>query len=310
MPRYGHSVRISGLDEPPLGLLRYSNFLKMNMQAIQTKLSLYLCCFSIFLLSSCARTLYLSGNENLNQSNLTRINEGRSTKYELISILGEPDQMVVGHNKYSIERLFNTKSNNISDGTYEVWYYYVRNRIVINLREERYQEKICYFIINADDIIIKELCNDKTIMNYSDFDQNPDYVVETSDKKNDHPAGLEKKIIMQLNINFNTNSVTIKSTQLDQLGQMAELMKTYPDTTAVIEGHTDSRGSATKNLEISQRRAQSIKKYFANTFGIAPERITVEGFGDTRPIASNATSEGRRKNRRVLVILYGNARKP
>jgi len=280
------------------------------MQAIQTKLSLYLCCFSIFLLSSCARTLYLSGNENLNQSNLTRVNEGRSTKYELISILGEPDQIVVGHNKSSIERLFNTKSNNISDGTYEVWYYYVRNRIVINLREERYQEKICYFIINADDIIIKELCNDKTIMNYSDFDQSPDYVVETSDKKNDRPAGPEKKIIMQLNINFNVNSVTIKSTQLDQLRHMAELMKTYPDTTAVIEGHTDSRGSARKNLGISQRRAQSIKKYFANTFGIAPERITAEGFGDTRPIASNATSEGRRKNRRVLVILYGNAGKP
>jgi outer membrane protein OmpA-like peptidoglycan-associated protein len=252
----------------------------------------------------------LSGNENLNQSNLTRVNEGRSTKYELISILGEPDQMVVGHNKYSIERLFNTKSNNISDGTYEVWYYYVRNRIVINLSEERYQEKTCYFIINADDIIIKKLCNDKNNMNYSDFDQNPDYAVGTSDKKNDHPAGLEKKILMQLNINFNVNSVTITSTQLDQLRQMADLMKTYPDATAVVEGHTDSRGSATRNLEISRGRARSIKKYFANTFGIAPERITAEGFGETQPIASNATPEGRRKNRRVLVILYGNAGEP
>jgi outer membrane protein OmpA-like peptidoglycan-associated protein len=252
----------------------------------------------------------LSGNENLNQSNLTRINEGSSTKYELITILGEPDQIVVGHNKSSIQRLFNTKSNKISDGTYEVWYYYVRNRIVINLSEERYQEKTCYFIINADDIIIKELCNDRNNMNYSDFDQNPDYVVETSDKKNDHPAGLEKKILMQLNINFNANSVTITSTQLDQLRQMADLMKTYPDATAVVEGHTDSRGSATRNLEISRRRARSIKKYFANTFGIAPERITAEGFGETQPIASNATPEGRRENRRVLVTLYGNAGEP
>jgi outer membrane protein OmpA-like peptidoglycan-associated protein len=278
----------------------------MNVQAIQTKLSLYLCCFSLFLLGSCAKTLYLSGNENLNQSNLTRVNEGRSTKYELISILGEPDQIVFGHNKSSIESLFNTKNNEIPDGTYEVWYYYVRNRIVINLSEESYQEKTCYFIINANDIIIKKLCNEKKIMNYSDFDQKPDYVVETSDKNNDRPTGLEKKIIMQLNINFNANSVTIKSTRLDQLRQMAEFMKTYPGTTAVIEGHTDSRGSATKNLEISRRRAQSIKKYFVSTFGIAPERITAKGFGDTRPIASNATSEGRRKNRRVLVILYGN----
>jgi outer membrane protein OmpA-like peptidoglycan-associated protein len=260
----------------------------------------------------------LSGNENLNQSNLTRVNEGRSTKYELISILGEPDQIVIGHDKSSIERLFNTKNISTSNGTYEIWYYYVRNRIVINLREERYQEIICYFIINTDDIIIKELCNDKTIMNYSDFNQNPDYVVETSNKKNDHPAGLEKKIIMQLNINFNVNSVTIKSTQLDKLRQMAELMKTSPDTTAAIEGHTDNRGSAARNLEISaarnleisQRRAQSIKQYFTNTFGISPERITAEGFGDTRPIVSNATPEGRQKNRRVFVILYGNAVEP
>ena len=264
----------------------------------------------MFLLSSCLRTFYLSGNEDLNQSNLAKVNEGRTTKYELISILGEPDQIVAGHNKASIERLFNIKNNNISAGTYEVWYYYVRNKIVINLSEERYQEKTCYFIIDADDIIIEELCNDKTNMNYNDFDQEPDYVVETSDKSNNRPTDLEKKIIMQLNINFNVNSVTITSTQLNQLRQMAELMKTYPDTTAVIEGHTDSRGSATRNLQISRRRAQSIKEYFAGNFGIAPERITAKGFGDTQPIASNATSEGRWKNRRVLVILYGHAGKP
>ena len=246
----------------------------------------------------------------MNQSNLAKVNEGRSTKYELISILGEPDQIVIGHNKSSIERLFNTKNKNIAGGTYEVWHYYVRNRIVINLTKEKYSETICHFIINSDDIIIGKLCNDKIFITYSDLDRSPDYASQTSSKKNDRPAGLEKKIIMQLNINFNVSSVTIKSTQLNQLRQMAELMKTYPETTTVIEGHTDSRGSATKNLEISQRRAQSIKKYFANTFGIAPERITAEGFGETRPIASNETPEGRRKNRRVLVILYGNAEKP
>ena len=282
----------------------------MHMHTIKSKLLILLYFICIFLLNSCSRTLYLSGNADLNQSNLAKVNEGRSTKYELISILGEPDQIVVGHNKSSIQRLFNTKNKNIADGTYEVWYYYVRNRIVINLNEEKYSETICHFIINSDDIIIEKLCNEKIFINYSDFDRSPDYASQTSSKKNDRPDGLEKKIIMQLNINFNIKSVTIKSTQLDQLRQMAELMKTYPDTTAVMEGHTYSRGSATKNLEISQRRAQSIKKYFANTFGIAPERITAEGFGETRPIASNATPEGRRKNRRVLVILYGNAGKP
>ncbi len=286
----------------------------MNMQAIQSILLIFLFLICMFLLNSCSRSLYLTGNADLTQSNLAKVNEGRSTKYELMSILGEPDQIVFGHDKSSIESLLNslspTKSYIIPDGTYEVWHYYVRNRIVLNLSEEKYSEKICYFIINTDDVIIKELCNDKIVTNYSDFDQSSDYVVETSDKKNENSAGLEKKIIMQLNINFNANSVTIRTTDLDQIRQMGELMKTYPDTTAVIEGHTDSRGAAARNLEISQRRAQSMKKYFTDTFGISPERITAEGFGETRPIASNDTPEGRQKNRRVSVILCGNAIEP
>jgi outer membrane protein OmpA-like peptidoglycan-associated protein len=231
-----------------------------------------------------------------------------------MSILGEPDQIVVGHDKFSIESLLNilspTKTNIVWDGTYEVWHYYLRNRIVFNLADEKYSEKICYFIINIDDVIIKQSCNDKIVMNYSDLDQTPGYVGGSRDEKNKDPAGLEKKIIMQMNINFYVNSVTIRSTDLDLLRQMGELMKNYPDTTAVIEGHTDNRGAATRNLEISQRRAQSIKKYFTNTFGISPKRITAEGFGETKPIASNKTPEGRWKNRRVLVILYGNGAVP
>jgi outer membrane protein OmpA-like peptidoglycan-associated protein len=265
----------------------------------------------MFMLNSCSRSFYLSGNADLTQSNLAKVKEGSSTKYELMSMLGEPDQMVIGHDKYSIQSLLNSLSpaitTDIPEGTYEVWRYYIRNRIVLDLSEEKYSEKICYFIINKDDIIIKKLCNDKIVTEYSDFDQSPVYVVETSDKKNEHPADLEKKIIMQLNINFNVNSVAIRLTDLDQLKQMAELMQTYSDTTARIEGHTDSRGPAARNLEISQRRAQSIKKYFTDTFGIPPERIRAEGFGETRPIASNDTADGRQKNRRVSVTLYGNA---
>ena len=286
----------------------------MNMQAIKSNSLIFLSLISMFMLNSCSRSFYLSGNADLTQSNLAKVNEGSSTKYELISILGEPDQMVLGHDKYSIESQFNTLSpaitTDIPDGIYEVWRYYIRNRIVLNLSEEKYSEKLCYFIINKDDIIIKKFCNDKIVTEYSDFDQSPVHVVQTRDKKNENAGNPEKKIIMQLNINFNVNSVTIKSTELDQLRQMGELMKTYPETTAVIEGHTDSRGSAAKNLEISQRRAQSLKKYFTDTFQISPERITAEGFGETKPIASNDTAEGRQKNRRVTLTLYGNAAVP
>ena len=75
-----------------------------------------------------------------------------------------------------------------------------------------------------------------------------------------------------------------------------------PDSKMVVEGHTDSQGSAPSNQELSQKRAQAVRDYLVSR-GIANDRITAEGFGSTRSIADNGSAEGRANNRRVEIVV-------
>jgi outer membrane protein OmpA-like peptidoglycan-associated protein len=70
----------------------------------------------------------------------------------------------------------------------------------------------------------------------------------------------------------------------------------------VVEGYTDSQGSVASNQDLSQRRAQSVRDYLVSR-GIAGDRITGQGFGPGRPIADNASAEGRANNRRVEIVV-------
>jgi len=284
------------------------------MFATHKNLFLYVCCLSILTLNSCRTTHYFTGNQNLNQSNIANIIEGKTTKYEVISILGEPDEITIGHSKSSITDLqYSLPLQEIvivPDGEYDVWYYYVRNRIIINFTKEMYSEIQYYFIINDSDIVVKKIYIDKTAMEYDDLDKNPNDVIEAETEKEDRSALFKKEVTIQLDIEFQVGSVEISSTYFDQLKRVADLMKVSPNRSAVIEGHTDSMGSATGNLQLSQRRAESVRQNLIDHFGIAQERLVAKGFGETRPIASNETPEGRRKNRRVTVILYANTEKP
>jgi len=80
-------------------------------------------------------------------------------------------------------------------------------------------------------------------------------------------------------------------------------MKTYPETTAVIEGRTDNVGREESNLRLSTKRAESVRTYLIEDFGIAANRLTARGYGSSRPIADNATPEGRQKNRRIEAVI-------
>jgi len=71
-------------------------------------------------------------------------------------------------------------------------------------------------------------------------------------------------------------------------------------TSGVIEGHTDSVGKKAYNQKLSERRAAAVREYLKSE-GIATDRMTVEGFGEERPVADNATAEGRAHNRRVVL---------
>jgi outer membrane protein OmpA-like peptidoglycan-associated protein len=80
------------------------------------------------------------------------------------------------------------------------------------------------------------------------------------------------------------------------------LIKEDPLSNIVVEGHTDSQGSAPYNLDLSQRRAQSVRDYLVSR-GIASDRVTAQGFGLTRAIADNNSPEGRANNRRVEIVV-------
>jgi OOP family OmpA-OmpF porin len=80
-------------------------------------------------------------------------------------------------------------------------------------------------------------------------------------------------------------------------------MKKNPTITAVIEGHTDDVGSFDANMRISKKRAEAVAKYLEQNYGIDRSRLSATGYGSTRPIAGNATEQGRESNRRIEAIL-------
>lgn len=112
-----------------------------------------------------------------------------------------------------------------------------------------------------------------------------------------------EKLCMTLKAEFATDSAQIRSTDTEGIDRVGEYLKQYPTTTAVIEGHTDSTGSAGHNMKLSLRRAESIVNYLVKNYGIDRSRLTAKGFGATRRIAYDNTTEGRQKNRRIDAII-------
>ncbi len=104
-------------------------------------------------------------------------------------------------------------------------------------------------------------------------------------------------------IYFETDRAVIQRRSYDLLNQIAAVLSARPDIRRIsIEGHTDDRGSDAHNQDLSTRRAQAVREYLL-TQGIAAERLTSQGFGESRPIDSNRTPRGRAANRRVEFVI-------
>ena len=116
-------------------------------------------------------------------------------------------------------------------------------------------------------------------------------------------AAPAERLCMGLKVEFASDSARIDPRFYDQVNGVGEYLKKYPTTTAVIEGHTDSFGSAEQNQLLSQQRADSVVNYLMEKFGIDGNRLSAKGFGATRRIAYNNTPEGRQKNRRINAII-------
>jgi len=103
-------------------------------------------------------------------------------------------------------------------------------------------------------------------------------------------------------IRFDVDSDVVKADARPVLEQIADALTSQASVKVRIEGHTDSTGDPARNLDLSKRRAEAVKKALVTQFGIAADRLTAEGFGDTKPMAANDTPQGRAENRRVEFV--------
>jgi len=107
------------------------------------------------------------------------------------------------------------------------------------------------------------------------------------------------------NIFFDTGKSTIKPESNAELARLIKLLKDVPSLKIELSGHTDNTGSASGNQKLSQARADAVVKYLTSK-GISSGRLTAKGYGDSKPIASNNTNDGRQKNRRTEFEIKGN----
>lgn len=111
------------------------------------------------------------------------------------------------------------------------------------------------------------------------------------------------RIVILDKVYFDTSKAVIKERSFDVLQQVASVMKANPQIKKLsIEGHTDSRGDDDDNMQLSQRRAEAVREFLINK-GIAADRLVAKGFGETKPVATNDTKDGRAQNRRVEFLI-------
>lgn len=112
----------------------------------------------------------------------------------------------------------------------------------------------------------------------------------------------ENGIITKLksDILFDTGKSDLKQAAKDNIGQLASILKKYPENVITVKGYTDSQGSDQINKTLSEKRAAAVKEYLAKG-GVPNETLSVVGMGKENPVSDNSTSDGRSKNRRVEI---------
>ena len=118
----------------------------------------------------------------------------------------------------------------------------------------------------------------------------------------------EELVISLMGITFPVGKSTIEPSSFSLMGKVQEAIKLFPNAGVIVEGHTDSDGSDSANLILSQDRADAVKQYLVSNMGLNAEKVSSIGYGETRPVASNQNAEGKARNRRIdLVIHVGSA---
>lgn len=104
---------------------------------------------------------------------------------------------------------------------------------------------------------------------------------------------------VELDVKFDFDKSVVKEESYSDIKNLADFMKQYPQTTTVVEGHTDSIGTDAYNQGLSERRANAVRDVLVNQYGVGGERVNAVGYGESQPVADNTTDAGRAINRRV-----------
>jgi OOP family OmpA-OmpF porin len=140
-------------------------------------------------------------------------------------------------------------------------------------------------------------------------DSDNDGVCDNVDKCPNTPANVTvdatgcpavaEVVRVELDVKFDFNKAVVKPNSYGDIKNLADFMKQYPQTSTTVEGHTDSVGPDAYNQKLSERRANAVKQVLVNQYGVESSRVNSIGYGETRPVADNATEAGRAVNRRV-----------
>ncbi|MBK6879440.1 MAG: OmpA family protein [Elusimicrobia bacterium] len=142
-------------------------------------------------------------------------------------------------------------------------------------------------------------------------DSDGDGVTDDKDRCPNTPRGAlineegcpVERVSVTLEINFDSGRDAVKPSFEPELKRLAEFLKRFPETTTVIEGHTDNVGRPAANRALSQKRADAVRNHLLFKFGVTADRVSAKGFGPDSPVANNATPDGRAANRRVVATV-------
>ena len=117
--------------------------------------------------------------------------------------------------------------------------------------------------------------------------------------------GDQLRVVMPQDILFAVDSANVSSVLRSDLVAVADSLNRFPDSRVIVFGHTDNTGSASHNLDLSQRRAQAVSNILVNN-GVSAGRVRSIGRGEDEPVATNLTAAGRAQNRRVEIVIRPN----
>lgn len=117
-------------------------------------------------------------------------------------------------------------------------------------------------------------------------------------------TALVVRVELPADVLFDFDKADIRPDAATALAQLATIIAAYPNGRVELFGHTDSKGDDAYNQRLSERRAQSVASWLASKHAVDAARMTTRGLGESKPVADNATDEGRQKNRRVEAIVH------